>query len=222
MRRLIAPLFLLLVAVSGGVWFDRHCPGCIDRSRVNKGCEWTRDTAFPIDWNNPVHRQHLVADAQLAEDLAIRHADAEFKRLYGYEAHGGLIDNGRVLRGCMVRLVGVIETNHAVTLEQIAEARGERSRLFDTAAAVSFVPLFVFGAIVACGRLSRRFSSEQRSVRLVAISLASAVATFLALQVGQLWLSVWETVRVRNCFPNPVPNTTCQCFLVDVSCRERV
>ena len=68
---------------------------------------------------------------------AIRHADAEFNRLYGYEAHGGLIDNGRVVTDCMARLVGVIETTHAVTPEQIVVARGERSRLFDTAAAVS-------------------------------------------------------------------------------------
>jgi hypothetical protein len=203
MRHVLAPSLLLLVAVSSGVAFARHCPGCIDRSRVNKGCEWTGDTAFPIDWNNLPHRQHLVGDAQLAEDLAIRHADAEFYRLYGYEAHGGLIDNGRVVRECMARLVGMIQTNHAVTTQQIAVARGERSRLFDTAAAVSFLPLFLFCAIATCGRLSRRFSNENRSVRLVAIGLTSVIAGFLGLQAGQLWGGVWETVRVRNGHMSP-------------------
>ena len=203
MRRLVAPSLLLLVAVSSGIGFTRHCPGCIDPSRVNKGCEWTRDTAFPIDWNNPAHRQHLVADAQLAEDLAIRHADAEFNRLYGYEAHGGLIDNGRVMKDCMARLFGVIGTNHAVTPEQIASARGVRSSLFDTVVALSFLPLYVLGAMAACSRLDRRFSMEQRSVRLVAIGLTSAVAAFLGLQVGPLWGSVWEAVRVRNGHMSP-------------------
>jgi hypothetical protein len=48
------------------------CPGCIDRNRVNTACKWTGDTAFPIDPQNRVHQQHLVADAQLAEELAIR------------------------------------------------------------------------------------------------------------------------------------------------------
>jgi hypothetical protein len=203
MKRLGASAVLLLGAVSTGVVFARHCPGCIERSRVNKACEWTGDVAFPIDWNNSAHRQHLVADAQLAEDLAIRHADAEFNRLYGYEAHGGLIDSGRVVRECMAQLVGAIEANHAVTLERIAVARGERSRLFDTAAAVSFLPLFALAAIATGSRLSRRFSAEKRSVRLVAITLASAIAGFLGLQAGQLWGAVWEAVRVRNGHMSP-------------------
>jgi len=203
MRRFVAPSLLLLAAAFSGIGLARHCPGCIDRSRVNKGCEWTGDAAFQIDRNNSAQRQHLVADAQLAEDLAIRHADAEFNRLYGSEAHGGLIDNGRVVRECMARLVGAIEANHAVTPEQIAVARGERSRLFDTAAAVSFLPFFLLGAIVTGSRLSRRFSTEKRSVRLVAVALTSAMASFLGLQAGQLWGSVWETVRVRNGHMSP-------------------
>jgi hypothetical protein len=82
-------VLLFLAAICCGVAFARHCPGCIDRTRVNKACEWTGDTAFVIDWDAPAHREHLTRDAQLAEDLAIRRADAEFDRLYGYEAHGG-------------------------------------------------------------------------------------------------------------------------------------
>src|SRR5258706_9480862 len=98
MGLLLAPWFLLLVAVPGG----------IDRSRVNANCEWTGDSSFPIDQQNTAHQQHLVADAQLAEELAIRYADAEHKRLFGYEGHGGLIDNGQLSVGCMATLVDVI------------------------------------------------------------------------------------------------------------------
>ena len=39
---------------------------------------------------------------------------------------------------------------------------------------------------------------EQHYVRLLAIGATSVAATFLGLQVGQLWLSVLEAVRVRN------------------------
>jgi hypothetical protein len=98
----------------------------------------------------------------------------------------------------MARLLTSIENNHAVTSEQIAIARGRRNRLFDITASLSFVPLYFFGATVACRRLCRRFSSDQRSIRLVATGLASVAASFLGFQVGQLWLSVWEAVRVRN------------------------
>jgi len=74
----------------------------------------------------------------------------------------------------MARLLTLIESNHAVTSEQIAIARGQRNRLFDVTAALSIVPLYFVGATVACRHLCRRFSSDHRSVRLVAtVSLPS-------------------------------------------------
>src|SRR3954454_22406647 len=135
MTRLVPSFLLVVAAAFTGIETATSCPGCLDRSRVNRSCEWTGDTAFPVDWQNPAHRKHLIADAQLAEDLAIRRGDAEFNRLYGYEAHGGLIDQGRVVRACMARLVAAIEQNHAVTSNQVGSARGERDVEFDAAAA---------------------------------------------------------------------------------------
>lgn len=198
MSRFVASSVCLLLAVIAGFASAAACPSCIDRARVNRTCGWTGDAKFPVDAQNPEHQKHLVADAQLAEDLAIRYADAEFNRLYGYEAHGGLIDRGRVRNECMASLVTAIENNHAVTPEQIAIARGQRDWVFDAAAALSFVPLFVFAAAVQCRHLHRRFSADERVVRFAATGLAAAATSFLALQLGQLWLGLWEAIRVRN------------------------
>lgn len=185
--------------MSGGVGATCvGCPGCIDRNRVNKTCEWTGDTAFPINPQNAAHQKHLVADAQLAEELAIRHADAEFGRRFGVEHHGGLIDNGRFRRECLSRMFHAIENNHDVTSEQVRVARGQRNRTFDLAAGLLFFPLYSLGATVACRWLSRRFSSDERYVGLVATGLASVVVSFLGLQFLRLWLAVWEVVRVGN------------------------
>lgn len=172
--------------------------GCIDGTRVNSRCDWTGDSRFPIDPRNTTGQQHLVADAQLAEELAIRYADAEHKRLFGYEGHGGLIAQGRVRNECMARLVALIENNHAVGPEQIAVARGVRNPLFDAVVALSFLPFYCAGAAVICVVLRRRFSSDEGLARSIVTGLTSVAASFLGLQLGQLWGALWEMRRVGN------------------------
>jgi len=198
MRRLLSPWFVLLAMVSGGVLTYMRCPGCIERNRVNKTCEWMGDTAFAIDQQNPAHQRHLVADAQLAEELAIRHADAEFGRRYGVEHHGGLIDDGRFRSDCLSRMFHAIENNHHVTSEQVRVAREQRSHTFDLAVVLLFLPLYSFGATVACRWLSRRFSSDERHVGLVAVGVASAAFSLLGIHSFRLFAALWEAVRVGN------------------------
>ena len=198
MRRGPAWLVLLAVAAGGAVVTYMRCPGCIPRDRVNKDCAWTGDTRFPLDPRNPAHRAHLVEDAQLAEELAIRYADAEFGRRFGVEHHGGLLDNGRVRRECLSWMFHAIENNHDVTSEQVRVARGHRNRTFDLAVVVLFLPLYALGAAIACRWLRRRFSSNERYVGLAATGLASIAAAFLGLQLFRLWGAVWEVVRVGN------------------------
>jgi hypothetical protein len=188
MRRLLGPSILLVVAVSG----------CIDRGRVNARCAWTGDTTFPIDLLSAEHQQHLINDAQLAEEIAIRYADAEHERRFGSNGHGGLVDNGRFRNECMARLAAAIESNHGVTAEQVRVAREQRNPLFDLAAALSFLPLYCLGVAMVCRRLRRRFSSDQRYVSAAVTGLASIAASFLGLQWGQLWLVIWEMIRVGN------------------------
>jgi hypothetical protein len=120
MRPVLAGWLLGLVAIVGGVWATYvTCPGCVDRTRINSACEWTGDTAFPIDPRNAAHQKHLVSDAHIAEELAIRHADVEFGRRFGVEHPGGLIDGGRFRGECLSRMLHAIERNHGVTSEQV-------------------------------------------------------------------------------------------------------
>jgi len=199
MKGLLTTWWLVAVAVCGGAWATyTNCPGCIDRTRVNTTCRWTGDTAFPLDSQNSVHQEHLVKDAQLAEELAIRHADAEFGRRFGIDHHGGLIDGGRFRRECLSRMFRAVEDSHDVTPEQVRIARGHRNPTFDLAVGLLFLPFYSLGATVSCRWLSRRFSADERSVRLIATSLASVAVTLLGLQCFRLFGAVWETVRVGN------------------------
>lgn len=196
MKRWLVSALIVSSAVAAGVGFANHCPGCIDRSRVNKTCAWTGDSSFRVDSRDSAHQWHLVADAQLAEELAIRYADAEFGRLHGYEAHGGL--EGSVRQTCMAQLVATIERSHGVSADQIEAARGRRDWRFDAAVALLFVPLYAAGALLACRHLTRRFSSDEPAVRRTAVGLAAVGVSALGLQLGQLWLGAWETLRVGN------------------------
>jgi hypothetical protein len=174
------------------------CPGCIDRARLNKACEWTGDTAFPIDPENAAHRKHLVGDAHLAEELAIRYADAEFGRRFGIEHHGGLLEGGRVRGECLAHMFTAAASSHGVTTAQLDGARFQRNRVYDVAVGVLFLPIYVLGALATNRWLDRRFSNDERFVRVVATGLVSIPAAFLGVHFLRLWAAVWEVVRVGN------------------------
>ncbi len=199
MRRLaVIWIFAALVVFGGIAATYTTCPGCIDRPRDNARCEWIEGRTAPLNFNDPIDERHLVADAQLAEELAIRYADAEHARLTGYEGHGGLIESGRVRTECMARMVAAIERSHGVSAGQVQAARGRRNRSFDLAVALLFVPLYGFAAALISSRLSRRFAADSIYVRIAAVLLISVAASFVALQLFQLWVAAWEIVRVNN------------------------
>jgi hypothetical protein len=194
------PWLLLMAVIAVGVGVTRVvCPGCVDRHRGNRACEWTGDSAFPIEMSNPAHREHLVADAQLAEELAIRYADAEYARRFGgAPAHGGLLDGGRVRNDCMNRLVVAIEGHHAVTAEQVEVARTGRNPIFDSVVLLLFLPIYVVFAKPACRLVENAIPPEARVGRLLGFALASAVVSALGLLFFQLWSAVMEGMRVGN------------------------
>lgn len=199
MRRSL-PLSLLGVVVlfSGGATTYVRCPGCIPRDRVNTACEWRGDSPFTVHTGNPAHWSHLVEDAQLAEELGIRYADAEHGRRFGVDHHGGLLDNGRVRNTCLDQVFGAIERHHGTTASQILAARASRNSAFDLAVALLFVPLYLIAVALACRRLYRRFPSTEGYARGVGAALACLAISFLGVQGFRLWGGVWEVIRVGN------------------------
>ncbi len=197
-RRLVLWLLGCAVVISGAAATWVRCPGCIPRDRVNTACEWTGDTSVTVDPGNPTHWAHLVEDAQLAEELGIRYADAEHGRRFGVEHHGGLVENGRVRQACLSEMFAAIERNHGVTPDRIRAARGHRNAAFDIAVVVLFVPFYAVAAGVACRRLYGRFGADAGYVRWGAVGVASVAASLLGTQCLRLWAGVWEAIRVGN------------------------
>jgi hypothetical protein len=193
-------LWLLVFAAtaSASVVTYSVCPGCIPRDRVNSTCEWTGDAAFAFEPENAVHRTHLIEDAQLAEELGIRYADAENGRRTGVEGHGGLREGGRVTRECLTRMFHAIETTHGATPGQIVLARRQRLPTFDIIVGLLFVPFYAFGVTVACRWIRRRLGRNDSHVRWIATGLASVAVAVLGAQAFRFWGAVWEMIRVGN------------------------
>jgi hypothetical protein len=199
MRRVPVPwLTVFAIAAVGVAATYVECPGCIPRDRVNDRCEWTEEAGATLDLRNRAHQTHLVEDAQLAEELGIRYADAEHGRRFGVAHHGGLLEGGRVRADCLAEMFQAVETAHDVTPAQVQLARGRRNGTYDLAVALLFVPFYLLCATLVSGRLARRFPSDERLAALVATGLVSIAAALAGQQVFRLWGAVWEVVRVGN------------------------
>ncbi len=186
-----------VAAVGAGATYVR-CPGCIARDRVNTACQWTGDAAFPLDPRDPAHRAHLAGDAHLAEELAIRYADAEHGRRFGVGHHGGLLEGGRVRQRCLSQMLHAIESAHGVTSDRIQVARGQRNGTYDVAVTLLFLPFYALAAALAARSLRRRFSTRDRAMRWATTGLTSVAAALLGSQAFRLWGGVWEAIRVGN------------------------
>ena len=171
---------------------------CIDRSRLNANCEWSSDRAGTLDVARPADDRHLVADAQLAEGLAVRFADAEHRRRFGYGGHGRLLEKGEVLHTCMDRMVAAIERDHGVTAAQIDAARGRRSWWFDGPVIGVYAVWYVLAVALLSRWLQRRFVDASRPLRAAIGAASSTAASAVGIQLGVVWSAIWETVRIGD------------------------
>lgn len=188
--RVLSLLAWLFVAVA--------VSGCIDRSRINPDCAWTGDVAAPLDLTKASDSRHLTDDAQLAEGVAVRTADTQHKRRFGYGGHGGLIEHGRVVRECMATLAPAIERNHGVTAAQINAARAQRDPWFDAPVMLSFAAGYLLAAGFASDWIRRRFLGASR-LALGAVIAGSALAfSALGVQRAVVWSAIWECVRIGD------------------------
>ena len=171
--------------------------GCA-RAPVNTNCEWHSEESLLLDLNSRATTRHLVEDVQLAEELAIRFADSEHKRLAGYSGHGGLIENGRVISKCRATLFGTIATTHQVSMEQLLALRTARPRVFDVAVFLSFAVLYVLVVWAVVPVVLRRFWLDGQWPTMAALLFVSAFAAATGLQLGELWAVMMEMVRLGN------------------------
>ncbi len=179
---------VLLLCVAGA---SAAC--VIAPERVNVDCKWTHDAAARLD-----DESHLSRDVTVAEELAIRYADAH----YGYRSghHAGARAYDAAQDQCLATLVDTIAANHGVDSRRVGVLLHKRSLIYDVA--VVFLPmtlLFCVSANAVVGWIRRRFTADEKLVRTISLITSSIVLTVIGLQIGSIWSFLSEEkIRLRT------------------------
>lgn len=165
--------------------------GCVRRDGRNSDCRWPGETA-----NHPVSARHLSADAEFAEDLAIRYADAHFGRHSPNPSETYPDERDR----CMDRLFAEIGKEHDVPVEQVSSSLGQNRGYIDTAEVLPFTLLYSLAASMIARMIWRRYAPAENGwvpgitmTLFVSLAVAGAGTMF-----GEQWNWLVEGHRIGN------------------------
>lgn len=167
--------------------------GCMRQEGRNEDCRWPGETR-----NHPPTSRHLSADAEFAEDLAIRYAD----RHYGlhtpgwvsWEVYGDARDH------CMADQFDQIAKEHGVSAQVVSASLGQNRVLVDLAESLTFFFFYCVAAAMATRILWRRYVPIDHAwiapgIMLVLISLVFAIGGTM---LGEIWAGLIESFRIGN------------------------
>ena len=165
--------------------------GCVRRDGCNSDCKWPGETS-----NRPVSARHLSADAEFAEDLAIRYADAHF----GLRSPNPSENYGAERDRCMESLFVEIGKEHGVPVEQVSGSLGQNRAYIDIVEVLPFALLYSLAAIVAAHMIWRRYApAEDGWAPGITMALFASLALAAgSTMLGEVWNWFVETHRMGN------------------------
>jgi len=165
--------------------------GCVRSDGRNSDCRWPGGGS-----NQAVSVRHLSADAEFAEDLAIRYADVHFgmRSPNPSDKYEGERDR------CMARLFEEIGKEHGVPVAQVSSSLGQNRAYIDLAEVLPFALLYGLAAIFCARLIWRRYPPSEDGW---AVGIAMAVFISLALaagstMLGEIWNWIVEGHRIGN------------------------
>ena len=165
--------------------------GCVRRDGRNLDCRWPGET-----FNHSRSARHLSADAEFAEDLAIRYADSHF----GPRSPNPSEEYGAERDRCMRKLFEEIAKQHGVSVEQVSRSLGRNRAYIDVAEAVPFALLYSLAAVIVARMNWHRYSPDEHGWT-PGITMALFVSLMLAAgskMLGEVWIWIAEGLRVGN------------------------
>src|SRR5262245_46119055 len=132
-RQLVLVLFALVASAACG------------RRGTGERCEWNAgDAPSRLNLQQRTDRLHLMDEALLVEDLAVRYADFHRGHRSGHFAGDEAYQNAR--EQCMATLVNAIAEHHGVGASQVSQALTYRRVPVDVAVVALFVVFYLAAA----------------------------------------------------------------------------
>ena len=165
--------------------------GCVRRDGRNSDCKWPGET--PLHAPTP---RHLSADAEFAEDLAIRYGDVH----YGLRSPGYVsFETYRSARTtCMQAMFAAVAGEHGVPVTTVRQSLGRNRAGVDVAEYLPFLIAYCFAAFLAARIIWRRnLPNEVGWISgMVVVLIVALVFAVLATMIGETWGSLAESLRV--------------------------
>jgi hypothetical protein len=164
-------------------------PGCVQRDGRNSDCRWPAEAS-----NHSADARRLSADAEFAEDLAIRYADTHFGR------HNSTLEKGVERDRCLGKLFEEVAEEHGVRVEQVSSSLGRNRAYIDIAESLPFALLYGLAAVAIARMNWRRYSPDEHGWT-IGITMASFLSLVLAAgstMLGELWIWTAEGFRIGN------------------------
>jgi hypothetical protein len=159
---------------------------CVPRDRLNTDCQWINDAPAALDLTNAAQRTHLRLDVIVAEELAVRFADARTAA-----------PRAAVREECLARLFPEIGRAHRVTIEQVVAERGRREGLWDILVFAIFAAAYAAASLRITDRVRQPFRDSPRAAWL-ALFVAAVPVAVVGMASGEIWVLLAEGVRVSN------------------------
>lgn len=160
----------------------------------NTDCRWPANHQQGALDLSSADRRHLADDAQTAEDLAIRHADASRSPDWQRDRD----QYRRVREECRAELNAIVARQHGVAPNAVAAAVGDRRRWLDAIVTGAFALLFVAAATAATSLMLRGALVESRVLAGAMLLVASLAAGVVSVMAASVFVGMVESVRLGN------------------------
>jgi len=170
--------------------------GCMAGPYKNANCEWPAShAAARLDLSSSGDTRHLADDAQTAEDLAIRHADASAARA----SHSRDVGEYQAVRErCKAALFTIVAGQHDVSDAAVAAAVADRREWLDALVFLGFAALFAIIANQVSPLIFRGAIADSPAFAASMLVVAALAAGGAGVLSGDVWFGLVESLRIGN------------------------